>query len=108
MDEVIQSYGDKVELKIVAGGYSPGTTEPMSQGFKNMLQKAWRKINEVTDQPFDFSMQFDDDDFCYDTEPSSRALVTVQETLPEVECLTPKVLGYACPMRLARWSQPSL
>lgn len=83
MDEVRQTYGDEIEINVLAGGYSPGTTEPMSQEYKNMLQGAWRKISEVTGQPFDFSMQFAGDDFCYDTEPASRALVTMQRMHPE-------------------------
>lgn len=83
VDEIKLSFGHEVEITPIAGGYSPGTTEPMSQEYKDMLQGAWRKINEVTGQPFDFSMQFAGEDFCYDTEPSSRAFTTVQQISPE-------------------------
>jgi putative protein-disulfide isomerase len=50
-----------------------------------MLQMTWKKVHEVTGAEFDYAMKFANPDFCYDTEPSSRALNVVQKLNHEME-----------------------
>lgn len=73
----------KIKLEIITGGYSPGNREPFSKEYKKMLQQAWCSVNLASGQPFDFTMKFVDKDFCYDTEPSSRAFTIIQKLMPE-------------------------
>ncbi len=85
IDEIETKYGDKLDIKIIPGGYSPGTTEPMKDDYKEMLQRVWSQIEQRTGMPFDTSMKFATADFCYDTEPPSRAFAVIQKLQPNVE-----------------------
>lgn len=84
VEKIIEDYPE-ITLEILTGGYSPNNKEIFSEEYKQMLHRVWASINLVSGQPFNFSFRFATDNFCYDTEPSSRALVVVQELKPELD-----------------------
>lgn len=80
IDKIKENYPE-LDVEMIPGGYSPGNKEVMSKEYKKMYQRAWASVNMASGQPFDYSMKFANDTFCYDTEPSSRAFHVVHELL---------------------------
>ena len=72
----------EIDLEIISGGFSPGSTQKVTKEYKDFLEFHWRNVNQRSGQYFDHSMKFVSDTFVYDTEPSSRALVVIQSILP--------------------------
>jgi len=77
-----ENYKD-IDLQIISGGFSPGTTEVVTDEYKAFLEYHWHNVNLRSGQYFDHSMKFLSETFCYDTEPSSRALTVMQELCPD-------------------------
>lgn len=75
----------EIDLQIISGGFSPYSQQVVDQEYKNFLTFHWRNVNQQSGQFFDHSMKFISDSFRYDTEPSSRALVVIQELLPDLD-----------------------
>lgn len=73
----------EIDLQIVSGGFSPGSTQTVTDDYRDFLEYHWRNVTARSGQPFDHSMKFVSDTFHYDTEPSSRALAVVQKLLPD-------------------------
>jgi putative protein-disulfide isomerase len=67
----------RAEVSLVVGGLHPFTTEPQDDARKTFLREHWEDVGARTGQPFAFDL-LERDDFVYDTEPSSRAAVTVR------------------------------
>lgn len=74
----------KLKFKLVLGGLRPGTTEPMAEHMKDAVKQHWEDVEKVTGQPFDYGF-FERTGFVYDTEPASRAVVTMRYLKPEKE-----------------------
>jgi putative protein-disulfide isomerase len=72
-----------IDLQIISGGFAPGSKQKVTKEYKDFLEYHWRNVSLCSGQYFDHSMKFISDNFYYDTEPSSRALVVVQGFLPE-------------------------
>tara|TARA_R110002051_G_scaffold52876_1_gene100065 strand:+ start:6378 stop:7049 length:672 start_codon:yes stop_codon:yes gene_type:complete len=72
-----------IDLQIIPGGFSPGSKQIVDKQYREFLEFHWRNVNLRSGQYFDHSMKFVNEDFNYDTEPSSRALVVVQRLLNE-------------------------
>lgn len=77
-----ENYPD-IDLQIISGGFSPYSQQVVDQEYKDFLAFHWRNVNQRSGQFFDHSMKFISETFCYDTEPSSRALTVIQELLPK-------------------------
>ncbi|MDR6762074.1 putative protein-disulfide isomerase [Flavobacterium sp. 2755] len=77
-----ENYPD-IDLEIISGGFSPGSKQPVTDEYKEFLEKHWRNVNLRSGQYFDHSMKFVSDTFRYDTEPSSRALTVIDNLIPE-------------------------
>jgi putative protein-disulfide isomerase len=75
-------YGDKLKIALMMGGLRPGTTEPMTQELRDEILQHWHQVNKLTGQKFTFENAMPDG-FIYDTEPPSRAVITVSEINPE-------------------------
>ncbi|MCC9138259.1 DsbA family protein [Pontibacter silvestris] len=84
LKRLIKEQEGKVKFKLVMGGLRPGTTEPMDEEAKESSKHHWQQVQEVTEQPFDFSF-FDRDSFVYDTEPGCRAVIAMRYLQPTVE-----------------------
>jgi len=71
-----------IDLEIISGGFSPGSTQVVDQEYKDFLEFHWNNVTARSGQYFDHSMKFISDSFRYDTEPSSRALAVVKKLAP--------------------------
>jgi putative protein-disulfide isomerase len=66
-----------IEFSITLGGLRAGGGDPWDAAFKHFLRNEWRRIGQVTGQPFGFTL-LEASDFDYDTEPACRAVATVK------------------------------
>lgn len=62
---------------LTVGGLRAGGGDPWNADFIEFLRAEWRRIGEVTGQPFGFTL-LDAPYFDYDTEPACRAVVCAQ------------------------------
>jgi putative protein-disulfide isomerase len=81
MSALRDAYGESLPLLLVMGGLRPGTTEPVTAEFRDEILHHWREAQRRTGQSFKFDGALPDD-FVYDTERPSRAVITVQTLLP--------------------------
>ena len=72
-------------IRLIMGGLRPGNTKPMEDKDRTYIREHWEHVHNATGQPFDFSF-FERDGFVYDTEPASRAIITMRNLRPEA-CL---------------------
>ena len=74
-----------LQLALVMGGLRPFTTEPISAERANELAGHWHRVAEASGQPFTQAPNtaMHQPGFVYDTEPASRATVTVRSRWPQ-------------------------
>jgi putative protein-disulfide isomerase len=86
MDELLASPGSAAPLQmaIVMGGLRPFTTEALEPARAAEIAGHWHHVAEASGQPFAESPHtaLDLPGFVYDTEPASRAVVTVRMLWP--------------------------
>ncbi len=69
-------------FSIIVGGLRPGeSAEPLDDRLKATIEPHWRRVAELSGQPFDFSF-FERENFLFDTEPACRAVVVVRRIAP--------------------------
>jgi putative protein-disulfide isomerase len=81
MEAIRGHFGDRIEYLLFTGGLRPYNTEPMSQEMRNKLAATYERIGTITGQSF-VTTRLMDPDFIYDTEPASRAIVTMRHLKP--------------------------
>jgi putative protein-disulfide isomerase len=69
-------YRDRTKIALVLGGLRPGETVPMTAAGREDILHHWHQVHERTGQPFRFEHSLPEG-FVYDTEPASRAVVTL-------------------------------
>lgn len=84
IDAILNEYGGRFDVELIMGGLRPGTTEAVTAAFRDEILHHWHEVNRVTGQPFAFNGAMPDG-FVYDTEPPSRAVVTVGAIRPEAQ-----------------------
>jgi len=74
-----------LQLALVMGGLRPFTTEPIAPQFAAELAGHWHHVAQASGQPFAASPDtaIERPGFIYDTEPASRATVTVRQHWPK-------------------------
>ena len=74
-----------LQLALVMGGLRPFTTEPMTAQRIDEIAGHWHHVGEASGQPFTPSPHtaMHQPGFVYDTEPASRATVTVRSLWPQ-------------------------
>jgi len=72
--QIKKNYSDKLQIALNLGGLRPGTTEVVTEKFRNEILHHWHDVNKLSGQEFTFDNALPDG-FIYDTEPASRALV---------------------------------
>ena len=74
-----------LQLALVMGGLRPFTTEPMTAARADELAGHWHRVAEASGQPFAQAPHtaLHQPGFIYDTEPASRATVTVRSLWPQ-------------------------
>ena len=74
-----------LQMAMIMGGLRPFTTEPMAPGKADELAGYWQQVSQASGQPFsaapNTAMHLPG--FIYDTEPASRATVTVRNLWPK-------------------------
>ncbi len=73
IQQVKETFADH-PIQMFMGGLSPGNTQLMDNAAKQEIRGHWQHVQQATGQSFDFEF-FDRDDFIYDTEPASRAVI---------------------------------
>ncbi len=76
-------YAEKMDFQLIMGGLRPFNTETMKD-LGNMLGHHWNSVEERSGRPFKRDI-LSDVSFVYDTEPPSRAVVSMRAIKPEVE-----------------------
>lgn len=84
MEEIRRSYRDRVRIEVWVGGLRPGNTERFDEHKREYILGHWKAVHQRTGQPFNFSFQMGQD-FTYDTEPPSRAVLSVRQVQPQEE-----------------------
>lgn len=70
------TYRERMKIALVLGGLRPGETTPMTAAGRAEILHHWHEVHARTGQPFRFENALPEG-FVYDTEPASRAVVTV-------------------------------
>jgi putative protein-disulfide isomerase len=76
IESLRDAYRDRMKMALVLGGLRPGESAPMTAKAREEILHHWHAVQARTGQAF----RFDDalpDGFVYDTEPASRAVVSV-------------------------------
>lgn len=76
IEAVRNEYHERLKITLVLGGLRPGTATPMTGAARDEILHHWHQVHERSGQPFRFEHALPDG-FIYDTEPASRAVVTV-------------------------------
>ncbi len=71
-----EGYREPLKIALVLGGLRPGTSEPMTPQQRADILHHWREVQAMTGQAFSFEGALPDG-LVYDTEPASRAVITV-------------------------------
>jgi putative protein-disulfide isomerase len=82
IERIAEHFGDRLPVRVMAGGLRAGNTRPMQEADKNYIRSAWRRVHQASGQPFDFTF-FEREGFVYDTEPACRAVVAMRRRAPE-------------------------
>lgn len=87
VSELLAEPGDlrPLQLALVMGGLRPFTTETLAPGRADEILSHWKHVADASGLPFTAAPHsaLHEDGFVYDTEPASRATVTVRSTWPE-------------------------
>ena len=75
IEAVREAYHERLKIALVLGGLRPGTTTPMTAAARDEILHHWQQVHARSGQAFRFDGALPDN-FIYDTEPSSRAVVT--------------------------------
>jgi putative protein-disulfide isomerase len=81
LNEVVESLGDDVDFEIVMGGLRPYNDESILE-LADFLKGHWDEVAHRSGMPFKYEI-LAIDDFIYDTEPPSRAVVIVRDAFPD-------------------------
>lgn len=84
MAAVLTAVGDRAEMVLFAGGLRPFQKEPMPADLREKLRGAYERIAAITGRTF-APAWFSRPDFVYDSEPASRAVVTMRQLAPGSE-----------------------
>lgn len=84
IETLYERYRDRLPLALVMGGLRPGTTHAVTPEFREETLSHWRDVQGRTGQAFRFEDALPEG-FVYDTEPPSRAIVTVEELQPDAK-----------------------
>lgn len=81
MEAIRTHFEGDLEYLLFTGGLRPFNTEPMAPEMRAKLAATYEKIGTITGQSF-VTTRLMDPDFIYDTEPASRAIVTMRHLAP--------------------------
>jgi putative protein-disulfide isomerase len=77
MNRVLLEMGESFDFVLQAGGLRPFHTEPLTEADKPRFRGYREQVQAASGQPFDWAF-FDREGYVMDTEPASRAVVTMR------------------------------
>ncbi|MGL4635205.1 MAG: DsbA family protein [Beijerinckiaceae bacterium] len=77
MNSVLLEMGEEIDLILQAGGLRPFNTEVLTDEMKPRFRGYREQVQAASNQPFDWSF-FEREGYVMDTEPASRAVVTMR------------------------------
>ena len=92
LTKTLEHFGERVNLELVMGGLRPYNTQTMSS-MEGFLKGHWKEVHERSQQPFKYGVL--ENDWVYDTEPPSRAVLVVREIAPDKEMAFFKAIQHA-------------
>lgn len=78
-------FADACDFLLFSGGLRPFNREPMDDKLRTYLSGVYDRIQGITGQPFGAKAKNRAPGFIYDTEPASRAIVTMRHLRPGEE-----------------------
>jgi putative protein-disulfide isomerase len=79
-----QEFAQVAGFRLILGGLRPGDrAQAMDQGMARMLESHWRRVAQQTGQPINYEF-LKRENFVFDTEPASRAVVSVRRLAPDL------------------------
>jgi len=78
IESIKQNFAGDLKIALILGGLRPGSTEPMDETSREEILHHWHEVHKRTGQSFQFDGAMPEG-FIYDTEPPSRAVVTMGE-----------------------------
>lgn len=98
IESIKDKFADDLKIALVLGGLRPGSTGPMDEKSREDILHHWHEVHKRTGQAFLFDGAMPEG-FIYDTEPPSRAVVTMGELNSDM------VLPYFKSIQAAFYSQ---
>ena len=74
--EIKKKYASRIKIALVMGGLQPGETNVLSDSSREEIFHHWQQVKEQSGQRFSFDNAMPEG-FIYNTEPASRAVITV-------------------------------
>lgn len=78
------AWAGKAGFQLLMGGLRPNETTPIDAEMKAFLKHHWEEVNKRSGQPFSYDI-LERNDFVYNTEPASRAVVVARKHAPGKE-----------------------
>jgi len=78
----IMEHFEQLEVELILGGLRPYGKETMAD-LSEFLKHHWEEIEEKTGQPFKYDL-LKHDEYVYDTEPASRAVIAAKNQNEEI------------------------
>ena len=82
MDEIKKCYADRLNIALILGGLRPGSTDSLTPALRAEILHHWHEVHSRTGQAFNFEGAMPEG-FIYNTEPPSRAVVTMGSIKPD-------------------------
>ncbi len=76
IEKIRKEYSAFLTMQLMLGGLRPGTKAPLSPDKRAQILHHWQAVHATTGQPFKFDNALQDN-LIYDTEPASRAVVSI-------------------------------
>ena len=74
--EIKQKFDQKLNLALTLGGLRPNESQPMDSKLRDDILHHWHEVENLTGQTFNFDNAMPEG-FIYNTEPASRAVITM-------------------------------
>ncbi|MDH5360512.1 MAG: DsbA family protein [Gammaproteobacteria bacterium] len=79
--QLVAKYKSRIPISLIVGGLQPDTTTPISDDSRTEILHHWHQVHEMSGAEFRFDNALPEG-FIYDTEPASRAAVSIPKLEP--------------------------
>ncbi len=82
IETIRDQFADRIPIQMIIGGLNPGNRQTLSDKAKQEIKHHWLQVQQVSGQAFNFDF-FQRNDFIYDTEPASLAVISCYRLQPD-------------------------